>query len=190
MSARVGRFYREFLAGDRKTRVALRAARWEDLDAMVEFANELASEHEADIDFGTLLSRPVTRIEESEWLAKKLVRIEQGKEVSVVAEVEGKVVGNSEALLGAFDDIAAHGTVGIAVRRGHRGMGIGTEMMKELIHQSRELGVRTLQLEVLSTNPRAASLYEGVGFERAGLLKEKVRRKGKSIDCIVMTMSL
>src|SRR5712691_5779346 len=170
-----------------KTTVILRAAKWEDLDDMVEFANGLAAEHQADTDFGVLLSKRVTRDEEADWLAKKLVRIELGKEISVVAEVNGKVVGNSEVVRGNFDDDFAHGRLGIAIAKSYRGIGIGMEMMLSLIKLSKEAGFKTLELEVLSTNPRATGLYEKVGFERAGILKRKIRREQKVIDAIIMT---
>ena len=68
-----------------------------------------------------LLSKRVTRDEEADWLAKKLVRIELGKETSVVAEVNGKVVGNSEVVRGNFDDDFAHGRLGIAIAKSYRG---------------------------------------------------------------------
>ncbi len=186
---KAGRVYRSFLTKEGR-RVTLRAARWEDLDNLVEFANGLVAEHEENSDFGVTLSKPVTRDEQAGWLAKKLVRIEQGKEISVVAEVDGRVVGNSEVIRGEVDDISANGRLGIALAKGYRGIGMGTEMLRSLIELSRDAGLKTLQLEVFSTNPRAQALYRKVGFKRAGLLKGKVRRGPKVIDAIVMTMDL
>jgi ribosomal protein S18 acetylase RimI-like enzyme len=157
---------------------------------MTEFANALAAEHQSDPNFGVLLSKRVTRDEEAEWLAKLLVKIEQGRAVSVVAEVDGKVVGNSEVVRGSLDDESTHGKLGIAIARDYRGIGIGNAMMRSLTKLSKEAGLKTLELEVLSTNPRAAILYERLGFKRTGLLKGKIRRGQKVIDAIIMTRDL
>jgi len=185
-----GLLHKKFVANDKKTKVILRAARWEDLDDMVEFANGLAAERQSNPEFGVLLSKRVTRDEEAEWLAKLLVRIEQGKAVSVVAEVDGKMVGNSEVLRGGLDDDNTHGKLGIAIAKGYRGIGIGNAMMQSLIKLSKEAGLKTLELEVLSTNPRAALLYQRVGFKRAGVLKRKIRRGKRVIDAIIMARNL
>ena len=191
LPVRAGQVYKRFVAKDGRTGVVLRAAKWEDLDDMMEFANGLAAEHLDDINFGVLLSKRVTRDEEAEWLAKKLVRIEQGTEVSVVAQVKGRMVGNSEVVRGSLDDVSSHGRLGIAIAKDYRGIGIGTEMLTTLIRLSKEAGMKTLELEVLSTNPKATALYQRVGFERAGVLKGKIRRqRGKVIDGIIMTRDL
>jgi hypothetical protein len=74
---KAGRVYKQITAKDGKL-VTLRAIRWEDLDACLEFANLLVAERENDPDFGILLDEKQTLESESEWLAKKLASIERG----------------------------------------------------------------------------------------------------------------
>lgn len=69
-------------------------------------------------------------------------------------------------------------------------MGIGTQMMACLIDLSREAGIETLELQVLSTNPRALALCRKHGFTKAGVTYKKIRRGGKSIDAIIMTRKI
>ena len=189
MAVVAGRVYKRFVTTNGK-RVTLRAARWEDLDDLMAFANGLVEEQTMDPSFGTLIDGPVTREEEAKWLANKLVSIENGREFSVAAEVDGKLVANSEVVRGGLHTTARHGTLGIAVSRGYRGIGIGERMMACLIDQSRKGGIKTLELHVLATNPRACALYSRLGFYHAGVVEKKIRRGGKSIDLVIMTMNL
>jgi len=170
--------------------VTLRAAKWEDLDAVMTFANELVEEQRKDPTFGTLLDGPVTREKEARWLADKLVAVEGGQEVSVVAEIGGKLVANSEAVLGRLSATAKNGYLATSVARGYRGMGIRSQMIKCLIDLSIEEGLESLELRVLSTNPRASGLYKRHGFRQAGVLEKKVRGGRKSIDLLIMTCRL
>jgi hypothetical protein len=86
MPAAAGRVHTSCDASDGRPMI-LRAAKWEGLDAMVGFADGLVEEQRKDPGFGTLIDGPVTREQEAKLLANKLVAIENGEEVSVVAEV-------------------------------------------------------------------------------------------------------
>ena len=44
---------------------------------------------------------------------------------------------------------------GIAIMRKHRSLGIGVEMMKSLVRESRKAGLKTIQLEVFASNAKA-----------------------------------
>jgi ribosomal protein S18 acetylase RimI-like enzyme len=56
--------------------------------------------------------------------------------------------------------------VGIAVRQGYRGRGLGHSLMEGLIELAREAGLPGLSLSVEDGNSRAAHLYESYGFVR------------------------
>ena len=189
MPVEAGRIHKKFVASN-GMHVTLRAAKWEDLDDLTRFANGLVEEQRDDPTFGTLIDGPVTREQEARWLADKLVAIENGKEVSVVAEVDGRLVANSEVVRERLASTSKHGVLAISVHRGYRATGIGTEMMACLIDLSREAGMKTLELHVLSTNPRALALYKKLGFKHAGVIEKKIRRGGKSIDLMIMTRGI
>jgi ribosomal protein S18 acetylase RimI-like enzyme len=186
MPVAAGRVHNKFVASDGRP-MTLRAARWEDLDAMVGFANGLVEEQRKDPGFGTLIDGPVTTEQEARWLANKLVAIEGGKEVSVVAKVDGLLAANSEVVRGTMASTAKHGVVAISVSKDYRGIGIGTQMVECLVDMSRKAGMKTLGLHVLSTNPKAFVLYEKLGFKKTGVVEKKIRRGGKSIDLLIMT---
>lgn len=59
-------------------------------------------------------------------------------------------------------------SVGIALYQKYTGMGIGTHMMDALLEIARDQGFEQLELEVVSGNKRAISLYQKLGFEIFG----------------------
>ncbi len=120
--------------------MTLRAARWEDPDDMTGFANGLVEEQRKDPLFGTLIDGPITKKEEGRRLVNKLVAIEDGDEVGVVAEVDGRLVANSEVDRGKSPSTAEHGVLAISVSHSFRRIVIGAQMMACLVNLSREAG--------------------------------------------------
>ncbi len=186
---RAGKIYRRFRTSNGRE-VLLRVLKWEDLDDIVKFVHGLVDDRVGDAGFGIHLDRKFSRREEAEWLAKQLVAIEKGTVISVVAEVDGKFVGNSEVTRGEVRDLQGHGRLGIAISREYRGAGIGGAMLRTLLDQCVRRGLHTVELEVLMTNPRAMRLYERLGFRKVGVLKKKVNRGGRFIDVVVMSTEL
>jgi len=179
-----GKVVRRFSAKDGR-RVVLRTLRWEDLDDCIDLINSLVAEG-ADID----KSERVSREEEIEWLAGALSRMERGEKVYIVVEVDGRVVGNSEIgrRLGGYDKHV--GSIGIAIKKGFRDVGIGTEMMNALIKRGRVMGLKVLTLTAFANNERAIHVYGKLGFEKTGRIPKKFFKRGKYIDEVIMTLFL
>lgn len=174
---------REFEAKDGRE-VVLRKPRWEDLGDLIAFIDSLVEEG-ADI----LRETPVTREEEADWLGKRLASVEKGEMIGIVAEVDGKVVANSEVMKrgGLMNHL---GGVGIGIEEEHRGIGIGKELMKSLIEESRKAGLKVLVLDVFDSNKVAKSFYAKMGFSGAGRIPKGIFKKGKYIDLLRMTLEL
>ncbi len=56
----------------------------------------------------------------------------------------------------------------------YRGKGIGTEVMNWSFNYLSQIGIKTLNLEVLKNNPIAINLYEKMGFVYVGDKNKKV----------------
>jgi len=179
-----GKVVRRFSAKDGRE-VILRRLRWEDLDDCIELINSLVAE-----GANIAKNEKVTREEEIEWLAGALSRMERGEEVYITAEIDGKVVGNSEIgrRLGGYDKHV--GTIGIAIKKGFRDIGVGTEMMNALIKQGREMSLKVLTLTAFANNKRAIHLYQKLGFQKTGQIPKKFCKRGKYIDELIMTLIL
>jgi RimJ/RimL family protein N-acetyltransferase len=132
----------------------------------------------------------VSRGEEIEWLAGALSRMERDEKIYVVAEVDGRAVGNSEIgrRLGGYDEHV--GSIGMAIKKGFRDVGIGTEMMKVLIDQGRKMDLKVLTLSAFANNERAIHVYRKMGFKKTGQIPQKFLKQGKYIDEVIMTLVL
>lgn len=81
----------------------------------------------------------------------------------------------------------AHGGVfGISVSPSHRGRGVGTRLIGRLLEWAPRHGVRRVELEVFGNNGRAIRLYERLGFEHEGRLRDAVEVDGELVDLILM----
>ena len=170
---------------DREGReVILRTPRWEDLDDLTDFINSLVEEG-ADI----CRKEKVTREEEAEWLGRRLADLENDKVLLMVAEVDGKVVANSE--IGRKEGYSSHvGGLGIGIRTGYRDVGIGTEMLRTLIAQAEGMGLKILTLGIFASNDRAMHVYDKVGFKETGRFPKEIYKDGRYIDHIIMTREI
>ncbi len=98
-----------------------------------------------------------------------------------------------DRLLGLIDldvDTWAHGNgwVGIAIgNRADWGKGFGTDAMRVLLRFAfTELNLHRVSLSVFEYNPRAARVYEKLGFEVEGRQRQRLHRDGRWWDSIFM----
>ncbi len=170
---------------DRKGReVTLRTPRWSDLDDMLEFINSLVEE-EAMIAVDT----KKTRVEELEWVATSLKRLEKDEHMVVVAEVDDHMVGSTE-VGPRFGRLKHYGMLGISLKDGYRDSGIGQEMMKEIEIHAPRLGIEFLALEVFGINERAIHVYEKIGYQRVGAYPGGVKYQGEYVDSVHMVKKI
>lgn len=85
---------------------------------------------------------------------------------TLIAEIDGKVVGKMELFIGAK---STHGHFGVirrfAVHPDHRSQGVGRALLDAADVRARELGCTFLELSVDATNPAAHALYQREGFQ-------------------------
>jgi len=174
---------RRFRARDGRE-VILRSPRWSDLDDMLELVNSLIEEG-AEVN----LCEPYSREEEAEWLAGLLTSIEKGDRISVVAEVEGHVIGHVEVRIGRYYE-SHTGVLGIAVKRGYRDLGIGTELMRMAEELARERGLLLITLAVFATNSRAIHVYKKLGYRIIGRVPKGIYKDGVYVDKLLMAKEL
>jgi L-amino acid N-acyltransferase YncA len=181
---KVGRIYRVFKARDGQ-KVTLRAPRWDDLNDLMECINSLVEEG-AEI----MMDEKQNRQQEIDWLARALSRLEKDETIWVAAEVDGRLVGNSEVTRFSARRQSHVGVLGIAIRNGYRDIGIGREMMSVLIEESRKAGLKILILDVFATNARAKNVYGKLGFREVGRIPKGLFKDGEYVDEIRMALEL
>jgi putative acetyltransferase len=130
----------------------IRQATFEDRDAILAVVREAFSDGRAD-------GHEEIDIVESTWILDAAV-----PELELVAIDHGEVVGHALTALGDLAGRQVAGVAPLAVRPSSQGVGVGTELMTELLHRAR---LAELPLIVLLGSP---AYYRRFGFELAGPL--------------------
>jgi RimJ/RimL family protein N-acetyltransferase len=125
-----------------------------------------------------------TRDQQVDSHAEMMKAVESNRVVVVIAEVDGRAVGQSNARKrrGRLRHTAG---LGVFVGKQHRDQGIGSEMMRELENQAGALGVEILYLEVYGISP-AIRFYERLGYREHGRLPGGIKYRGEYVDCVSM----
>ncbi|PAB60267.1 GNAT family N-acetyltransferase [Anaeromicrobium sediminis] len=107
--------------------------------------------------------------------------------IFIVAEIEGKIVGNLSFSGGGRPRIAHTGEMGVSVLKDYWGQGIGTELIKYLIHWSKESNIiKKINLRVRTDNVSGIGLYKKLGFVEEGSIKRDFFTDGKFYDSLCM----
>ena len=137
-----------------KHRVSLEPAKAERVPALLEWMRDFYA-HEG-IPFDPAVSEPALR--------ELLARPELGRVLEIVAD--GTPAGYAVLALGFSLEFGGRSAFldELYVKPASRGLGIGTVALRLLQETSRELGARSLALEVGLDNPGAERLYRREGF--------------------------
>jgi putative acetyltransferase len=106
---------------------------------------------------------------------------------SIVAEIDGRVVGQ----LGLHLETAARrrhvGSIGMAVHDDFQGRGVGSALMAAALDLADNwLNLRRIELEVYTDNAPAIRLYEKYGFVTEGTFHLYAFRDGEYVDAHTM----
>jgi phosphinothricin acetyltransferase len=118
-------------------------------------------------------------------LAERMIWFEShgGKYPLLTAELDGEVVGY--ACLSRFREKPAYDKsteLSIYISSKHRGHGIGTALMQEILQRAVELGYHTVIGGITGGNEVSIKLHKKFGFELAGCFKEVGSKFGQWLD--------
>lgn len=124
--------------------------------------------------------------EEAEYL---LMSNDSPNSLLLVAEVESKIIGIASITASKNKRIEHIGDIGISVLKDYWGLGLGTELMEELIDWACHTEImRRLELTVQDRNERAISLYEKLGFITEAIMSRGAKTdSGELIDVRLMS---
>lgn len=100
---------------------------------------------------------------------------ENSKNLFLVAETNGKLVGFSRCEENPLKRSAHKVEFGVGVLKDYWGVGIGKNFLKESINWADANEIHKISLAVLETNEKAIGLYKKLGFEIEGILKKDKR---------------
>ena len=104
--------------------------------------------------------------------------------VYIVLEDDNKIIG----YCGTWVVIDEAHVTNVAILPGYRGKKMGEALMNKLMSVSREMGARTMTLEVRVTNHVAQSLYRKLGFQNGGIRKNYYSDNQE--DALIMWVNL
>ncbi|MBO1625592.1 GNAT family N-acetyltransferase [Bacillus arachidis] len=112
---------------------------------------------------------------------------ESPRNLFLVAVVNNRIVGFSRCEGVNLKRFSHKVEFGVCVLKEFWGFGIGKNLLKESISWADSNGIKKIALNVLETNGKAIKLYEKLGFEIEGILKNDKRlADGKYYNTIIM----
>lgn len=164
----------------------LRAPRLQDAQQMLDFLKLTAQET------NFLLREPEeveTDLQQEQQFLKDSIESANGG--MILAEIEGKLVGTgSISPVGGQKRVKHRCSLGIALRKSHWGLGLGSAIMAQLMKLAEELGYEQVELEVNSRNSRAIALYEKFGFSSYGKQYRAMKQKDGQYDDLVLMVKI
>lgn len=108
----------------------------------------------------------ITVKQESEFLKSKT---ENDREIEILAEVEGSVVGLAGIdSMGEKYKVCHRADFGISIDKACWGLGIGRALLGACVECARKAGYEQLELNVVADNSRAIGMYKAAGFVEFG----------------------
>lgn len=157
-----------------------------DLGSVKKFQNFINSlvEEEALIN----LNKKLSFNQEKKWLKDQLKKIKNRKSVYLIAETDNEIVGSTQIYLG--ENRGSHiGHFGITIRRGYRGIGLGTYLtgrVIELAGKKLKPKPKILKLDAFPMNKPAIRLYRKYHFKKVAIIPKQREYKGKLYGDIIM----
>ncbi|PGS48734.1 GNAT family N-acetyltransferase [Bacillus sp. AFS041924] len=112
---------------------------------------------------------------------------ESVKNLFLVAEAQDKIVGFSRCEGNQLKRLSHKVEFGVCVLKDYWGHGIGKNLLKASISFADTNEIHKISLSVLETNETAINLYEKLGFEIEGVLKnDKLLSDGNFYNTILM----
>lgn len=132
---------------------------------------------------GNTLQTPYQSVE---WRRERYANLRPGTR-SLVAEIDGRVVGNLGLTPEAPDRRKHVASIGMAVHDDFQGQGVGTALMEAMIELAeRWMGITRIELTVFTDNATAIALYKKCGFEIEGRAPRYAFRNGEYVDAYFM----
>ena len=118
--------------------------------------------------------------------------IDAERELMLIATIDKKHIGNCSLMsIGSYKRYSHRCEVAIALYREFWGVGIGNIMMQTILEQAKKIGYEQAELEVISGNESALSLYRKLGFEKYGTFPNNMKyANGQYADAYWMMKKL
>jgi RimJ/RimL family protein N-acetyltransferase len=163
-------------------KVIIREADKKDAKELIEYLNVIGGESDF-LTFGT--GEFNKSVEQEQDFIENVLENENA--LFIIAEVNGKIVGNLNFSGGPRKRTEHSGEFGVSVLKEYWGVGIGKELIEYLINWSKDSGIiRKINLRVRTDNTKGIHLYKKLGFLEEGIIKRDFLINGEFYDSLHM----
>ncbi len=166
----------------------VRSLRWSDFEGWADLQSSRYAELESNPELG-LYTEPVppSTADLANYFAGIMVGLLEHRIISTIATEGDLVLGHASIYpVGDHREKRHIGSLGMAVRPGYRGRGIGDRLLATTLEAS--IGAyEIVELSVTSTNEPALRLYRKHGFVERGRLPRSFKRGELYLDEILMS---
>ena len=110
-----------------------------------------------------------------EWLRRFVARIESGEIVSLVAESDGRIVGEATLYRAQHGWTRHVAEIRVAVAPALRREGLGYTLARELVRIATRIGVEKLVIQVVENQVGARKMFRKLGFRQEATLRGHVK---------------
>lgn len=166
--------------------VIFRYLEGEDAVGLCGYINKISTEN----TFIRYSGETISLEEEQEYVDDLIKKYREGHAVSLVAELDGQIVGHCS--LSRNQELKKKGrhigSIGISVASDVRGKGVGEKLMSLVIAEAKHhiKGLHIIELTVFAVNNVARNLYKKLGFLEYGALPRGYYYKGEYVDKVLM----
>ncbi len=150
-----------------------------DLEAITEIYNQAILHTTATFDIV-----PKTCAEQREWF-----EAHQDYFPILVGVIEGEIIGWT--CLSKWSDrcgYASTAEISVYIHEKYRNKGCGRQLINTLIEMGRKSGLHTIIARLSNENQASLHLFEQLGFQYSGTIKEVGQKFGKLLDVIIMQL--
>lgn len=125
--------------------------------------------------------------------AQMAARFEDGDDLTIVGEVAGRLAAALGILRLGSTQTEHRGELGMWILPEHRGQRFGAALIQYAESWAKSVGIERIELGVFPENVRAIRLYERLGFELEGRIRDAFRYADDGVtyrDVILMAKSL
>jgi RimJ/RimL family protein N-acetyltransferase len=164
----------------------IREADPEDASGILEYIEKVSGESDfltfGPGEFGISLENEKTTLSDFKSSPSKLF---------IVAIARNRIIGVLTFSAGGRPRVQHVGEFGISVLKEYWSTGVGTALISQLLKWAQQGGVvKKINLKVQTENARAIELYQKMGFEIEGTVKNDIRIGGRYLDNHVMGIFL
>ncbi len=124
----------------------------------------------------------------AEGLEHWLQELKQGRNVTVLAEQDGRLVGYSSLHHGPTRWTRHLGEIRLLVAQDQRGRGVGRLLGREIFSVAHDMGLQRTVARIASGQHSARGLFQQLGFHMEALLADWViDRQGRTEDLVLMS---